>query len=316
MAEDIQQDLQFPLSGIDTSREFDSQRIGTTIHALNVRTNEPSEFRARGGSRSGLSKYLPGQVANGSFAIQHLNFVVDPQGDAIFGDDDSEDDPTLDYIDDPSTRNHSGRRTARNLRIPRTRTRKVPRKGSGKPPKFKYPTNDYVIYWDRPTSIHVGTPLSGIQQNAVSLSTGDGVTFQGHGIDVSGSFVYTPSGGTVLKAGNGQKLSVTFTPTDRNTYKQVKTKTVTIDVSAINEQTTYYGIWNGVGPNGYDEGFVEVHRLLTNTDTSTTISDVSLGERLLHSFYGSTGDFLGETVEVFIPENGLTPYQFKGDPGA
>ena len=45
-----------------------------------------------------------------------------------------------------------------------------------------------------------------------------------------GTFTYTPAAGTVLGAGNGQTLSVTFTPTDTTDYTTA-TATATINVS-------------------------------------------------------------------------------------
>ena len=44
-----------------------------------------------------------------------------------------------------------------------------------------------------------------------------------------GTFVYTPAAGTVLNAGAGQTLSVTFTPTDTANYTPA-TATVPITV--------------------------------------------------------------------------------------
>ena len=46
-----------------------------------------------------------------------------------------------------------------------------------------------------------------------------------------GTFAYTPAAGTVLDAGNGQTLSVTFTPTDTTDYTTA-TATATINVRA------------------------------------------------------------------------------------
>ena len=46
---------------------------------------------------------------------------------------------------------------------------------------------------------------------------------------IPGSFVYTPAAGTVLGSGSGQRLSVTFTPTDSADYESVVTST-TINV--------------------------------------------------------------------------------------
>src|SRR5690348_392381 len=55
-------DLQFPLEGVDETRSFVRQRSGTTPDALNVVTFDPGSncSRARGGSRSGLTRYFPG----------------------------------------------------------------------------------------------------------------------------------------------------------------------------------------------------------------------------------------------------------------
>jgi len=60
-----------------------------------------------------------------------------------------------------------------------------------------------VITWATPAPITYGTALSATQLNATS--------------SVAGTFVYTPTAGTVLSAGNNS-LSVTFTPTDTANY--------------------------------------------------------------------------------------------------
>jgi hypothetical protein len=69
-----------------------------------------------------------------------------------------------------------------------------------------------VLQWE-PGHISVGTPLSSAQLNAVATGIG--------GVTLSGSFVYTPSAGTRLKAGS-QMLSVVFTPASQN-YAGVRT---------------------------------------------------------------------------------------------
>jgi hypothetical protein len=60
---------------------------------------------------------------------------------------------------------------------------------------------------------------------------------------VPGTFVYTPAAGTVLNAGNGQTLAVTFNPTDTTTY-QPATATVLINVLASGPTVT----WNAPAP--------------------------------------------------------------------
>ncbi len=73
-----------------------------------------------------------------------------------------------------------------------------------------------TITWANPAAITYGTALGAGQLNA---STG-----------IAGSFAYSPGDGTVLDAGNGQTLSVTFTPNDTVNYESAS-KSVTINVN-------------------------------------------------------------------------------------
>jgi len=77
---------------------------------------------------------------------------------------------------------------------------------------------DPVITWANPADITYGTPLSATQLNASAT--------------IAGTFVYSPISGTVLNAGLGQNLSVTFTPNDLTNYN-IFEKTVQINVIAI-----------------------------------------------------------------------------------
>jgi hypothetical protein len=61
-----------------------------------------------------------------------------------------------------------------------------------------------TITWGAPASIVYGTALTGTQLNATTT--------------VPGSWAYSPAAGTVLPAGVGHQLSVTFTPTDIAAY--------------------------------------------------------------------------------------------------
>ena len=72
-----------------------------------------------------------------------------------------------------------------------------------------------VLTWPQPAAITFGGSLGSSQLNATA--------------NVPGSFVYSPPAGTVLGVGNGQVLSVTFTPTASNDFVPVTT-TRTIDV--------------------------------------------------------------------------------------
>ena len=64
-------------------------------------------------------------------------------------------------------------------------------------------SNVPTITWNAPAAITYGTALSSTQLNATA--------------NVAGTFSYTPTAGTVLKAGK-QTISVTFTPGDTKTY--------------------------------------------------------------------------------------------------
>lgn len=77
------------------------------------------------------------------------------------------------------------------------------------------PPREPLIEWPDPENIFVGTPLGDSELNAST--------------DVPGSFVYTPSRGTVLSEGDNQVLTVTFTPSDRLHYRTA-TLMASIDV--------------------------------------------------------------------------------------
>jgi hypothetical protein len=81
-----------------------------------------------------------------------------------------------------------------------------------------------AVTWNNPADIVFGTPLSGTQLNATA--------------NVPGTFVYSPVSGTVLNAGNGQNLSVTFTPINLANYTQT-TKSVSINVLKATPAVTW-----------------------------------------------------------------------------
>jgi hypothetical protein len=80
-----------------------------------------------------------------------------------------------------------------------------------------------VINWSNPAAIVYGTPLSATQLNATS--------------NVPGTFSYSPAAGTILSAGAGQTLSVTFTPSDPN--YTTASKSATIDVLKAQQTITW-----------------------------------------------------------------------------
>jgi hypothetical protein len=85
-----------------------------------------------------------------------------------------------------------------------------------------------TITWPTPAAIVYGTALSAAQLNASTT--------------VAGTFVYTPSGGTVLGAGS-QTLSVTFTPSDTIDYT---TATATVNLQ-VNKVTPTVSNWPTAG---------------------------------------------------------------------
>ena len=77
-----------------------------------------------------------------------------------------------------------------------------------------------ILAWSNPADIVYGTALSGTQLNATATY---------NSANVPGTFAYSPAAGTVLNAGLGQTLSVTFTPTDTASFLPISTN-VTINV--------------------------------------------------------------------------------------
>lgn len=78
-------DLHFPKAGLDVSSAFDNQPnrpvddgkyTRSCPVGVNVRGFEPTTGRSRGGSRPGLSKYVPRQVAGTEFVVQELNLIT------------------------------------------------------------------------------------------------------------------------------------------------------------------------------------------------------------------------------------------------
>jgi hypothetical protein len=74
-----------------------------------------------------------------------------------------------------------------------------------------------IITWIAPANMIAGTALGAAQLDATA--------------NVPGTFIYTPATGTVLPTGQGEVLSVTFTPTDTNDFNTV-TASTTINVLA------------------------------------------------------------------------------------
>jgi len=77
-----------------------------------------------------------------------------------------------------------------------------------------------TLTWADPANLSVGTPLGTAQLDAIA-------SFDG--LPLPGVLTYTPPAGTVLAAGSGQTLLVSFTPADDTDFKSV-TSSVPINV--------------------------------------------------------------------------------------
>ncbi len=98
-----------------------------------------------------------------------------------------------------------------------------------------------TLTWADPGNITAGTPLGPAQLDASA-------SFDG--VPLPGTFAYTPSAGTALAAGNGQILTVSFTPSDGTDFQTV-TSSVPINVLAqamvIGEQPVFKRNLNSKG---------------------------------------------------------------------
>ncbi|HOO84877.1 MAG TPA: MBG domain-containing protein, partial [Prolixibacteraceae bacterium] len=88
------------------------------------------------------------------------------------------------------------------------------------------------IVWETPSAIVYGTALNSSQLNAVA--------------NVAGTYVYSPSEGSILEAGQAQELSLLFIPVDTVAYARVET-TVILEVQpavlsvSANDASVVYG---------------------------------------------------------------------------
>ena len=90
-----------------------------------------------------------------------------------------------------------------------------------------------TITWASPADITYGTALGPTQLDATASAVVGGVP-----VNVPGTFVYSPTSGTVLNAGKkNQTLSVTFTPTDATDFTPA-TASVSIDVNQATPTVT------------------------------------------------------------------------------
>jgi uncharacterized repeat protein (TIGR03803 family) len=135
-----------------------------------------------------------------------------------------------------------------------------------------------TVIWSIPTAITYGTALSATQLNATAAPVS------------AGTYVYTPSAGTVLNAGS-QSLSVTFTPSDSN--YAASTGSVTLQVNAA--ATTV--IWST--PTAITYGTA-----LSATQLNATAAPVSAGTYIYTPSAGTVLNAGSQSLSVtFTPSN-------------
>jgi subtilisin-like proprotein convertase family protein len=118
------------------------------------------------------------------------------------------------------------------------------------------------LTWSPPAALVYGAALTAQELNALA--------------DVPGTFVYNPPLGTVLGAGSGQPLTVTFLPADTNQYATA-TASVTIDVAP---QPATVSAWSASKTYGQTLSFAGTEFTvagLVNGDMVTNVTLVSAG---------------------------------------
>jgi hypothetical protein len=161
-----------------------------------------------------------------------------------------------------------------------------------------------VVTWNNPADIAYGTALGPSQLDATA--------------NVAGSFAYSAAAGTVLPVGNGQTLSVTFTPNDTVDYTTA-IQTVTLNVlkaptatalvasinpSALNQAVTFTATVTSAAGSGTPTGTVQFQIdgvnagaavSLTSGSASFSTATLTVGTDIITAIYSGDGSYLGFT---------------------
>ncbi len=161
-----------------------------------------------------------------------------------------------------------------------------------------------TISWSNPAEITFGTPLSATQLDATA--------------SVPGTFTYTPASGTVLKAGSGQTLSVSFAPTDSTDFTTA-TGTSTINVARATPAIAWADpadIVYGTALSGTQlDATASVPGTFTYTPASGTVLKAGSGQTLSVSFAPTdSADFTTATATSSINVTRATPTIAWADP--
>ncbi len=137
-----------------------------------------------------------------------------------------------------------------------------------------------VITWANPAGIVYGTALSGAQLDAAAASPANPA------VSVTGTFAYNPPQGTVLEAGAGQTLLVTFTPQDTTTYASVSAS-ATINVQKATLSVTANSSSKTYGQTATFAGTEFIASGLVNGDSVAGVTLVSSGAAAAATVAGS-----------------------------
>jgi hypothetical protein len=153
-----------------------------------------------------------------------------------------------------------------------------------------------VITWESPADIAYGAALGNDQLNATS--------------DMEGVFSYNPASGTVLQAGNNQKLIVTFTPADTSNYSIV-TDSVYLNIRQLTPVLTWenpddivYG--TGLGAEQLDATADLEGTFSYNPDVGTILS-AGLSQKLTVTFIPGNSNYSIQKDSAYINVSKAAP---------
>jgi len=153
------------------------------------------------------------------------------------------------------------------------------------------------LAWANPADITFGTHLSATELNATA--------------PVAGTFSYTPAAGTLLSAGNGQTLSVSFTPTDATDYTTASA-TVTLNVDKANPGVTWVHptaiVFGTALSTTQLDATSPVAGTFVYTPAASTVLSAGLNQTLSATFMPTdTADYNTRTVHVLVNVNKANP---------
>ncbi|MDP4189082.1 MAG: MBG domain-containing protein, partial [Bacteroidota bacterium] len=153
-----------------------------------------------------------------------------------------------------------------------------------------------LITWISPKNITYGTELSNVQLNAIVID---------NGTILEGLYTYNPPAGTVLNAGTGQALNVSFMPVDLINYSTAnRSVNINVDKAILTASTGIYTIKEGDGlPD-----FLITYSGFVNCDN---IGAIDVKPTAVTSYNGTgSGDY-----DVIVGNGSDNNYDFKYENG-